>query len=166
MGNDSEYERNNVGFDDQYPAEEGGGIKCKNYQVCGAILPKWWFSCKECYLCTNCDMMFGKALEFIGTIEECVICLDCQPGMTQPNCTHAICVSCFKRCYGYCNDDAGQPTFPYTAAIEHEYDKDPNNPKWQTDYPLLQVYEAEWILWDDAKYLETQRTARCPLCRA
>lgn len=59
MKRDLEYENKNIGYDEQYPIEDGGGIKCKNYEICETVLPKWWFNCKGCYLCTNCDMMFG-----------------------------------------------------------------------------------------------------------
>ena len=31
MERDIQYENSNIGFDEQYPEEEGGGIKCKNY---------------------------------------------------------------------------------------------------------------------------------------
>jgi len=37
MPRDLEYEKNNVGYDIQFPKEEGGGIKCKNYELCDAI---------------------------------------------------------------------------------------------------------------------------------
>ena len=59
MKRDLEYENNNIGYDWQYTEEDGGGIKCKNYELCEDVLPKWWFECKGHYLCTNCDMMFG-----------------------------------------------------------------------------------------------------------
>ena len=56
---DIQYENSNIGFDFQYPEEEGGGIKCKNYELCDEVLPKWWFECKGNYLCTGCHMQFG-----------------------------------------------------------------------------------------------------------
>ena len=34
-------------------------VQNKN-EICEAILPIWWFDCKGNYLCTNCDMLFGK----------------------------------------------------------------------------------------------------------
>ena len=34
MNRDLIYEQNNRGYDEQYPEEEGGGIKCKNYELC------------------------------------------------------------------------------------------------------------------------------------
>ncbi len=57
MKRDLEYEKNNIGYDWQYTKENGGGIKCKNYKLCKAILPIWWFECKGKYLCTNCDII-------------------------------------------------------------------------------------------------------------
>ena len=60
---DLNYEKNNIGYDSQYP---DGGIKCKNYELCNAVLPYWWWDCKGCYLCTNCDMMFGTWTTKLG----------------------------------------------------------------------------------------------------
>jgi len=54
---DLAYEETHIGYDEQYPE---GGIKCKNYEICGGVLPKWWFDCKGHYLCVNCDVMFGS----------------------------------------------------------------------------------------------------------
>ena len=68
MGRDFEYENNNICFDYQNPEEDGGGIKCKNYELCEGVLPKWWFECKGNYLCTNCHMMFE-----LGVIKQTVI---------------------------------------------------------------------------------------------
>ena len=84
MERDLEYENNNIYFDYQYPEEDGGGIKCKNYEVCECVLPKWWFECKGNYLCTNCHMMFGtwgkghigKGILEINYNLECPICLE------------------------------------------------------------------------------------------
>ena len=39
MQRDLDYENNNIGYDDQFTEEDGGGIKCKNYEVCGSGLP-------------------------------------------------------------------------------------------------------------------------------
>jgi hypothetical protein len=52
MEKDLDYENNNIGYDSQYTKENGGGIKCKNYIICGCVLPTWWFDCKGSYLCT------------------------------------------------------------------------------------------------------------------
>jgi hypothetical protein len=60
MSRDYEYENNNIGYDEQYTEEDGGGIKCNNYNLCKNILPKWWFEYKSNYLCTNCYSLFIK----------------------------------------------------------------------------------------------------------
>ena len=53
---DIQYENNNIAYDDQYTKEDGGGIKCKHFELCNSVLPKWWFECKATYICTQCDM--------------------------------------------------------------------------------------------------------------
>ena len=37
MNRDLNYEKNNIGFDYQYTEEDGGGIKCKNYELCESV---------------------------------------------------------------------------------------------------------------------------------
>ena len=37
MERDLEYENNNIGYDHQYTKENGGGIKCRNYELCEAV---------------------------------------------------------------------------------------------------------------------------------
>ena len=32
----------NFNYDEQYTENDGGGIKCKNYILCEAVLPLWW----------------------------------------------------------------------------------------------------------------------------
>ena len=99
----------NVGFDYQYTEDDGGGIKCKNYEICEAVLPKWWFECKGSYLCTNCDMMFGtwgsgenshtgKGILEISDNIGCPICLETKRGISYPKCNHMACIECFKIC--------------------------------------------------------------------
>jgi hypothetical protein len=166
MERDLIYENDNIAYD-----ENGNGIKCKNYELCEAILPPWWFECKLKYLCTNCDMMFGswienskEILKFNDDI-ECPICLQVSRGISHPRCIHSLCIMCFKRChYG---DNSGEPTFPYTN-IQAEYDDDQENPKWKTDYPLIDIYNQEWNKWTDEKYekYENEKNLRqCPICR-
>jgi hypothetical protein len=54
---DLEYEKNNIGYDTQYP---NGGIKCKNHIICESVLPYWWYNCKGHYMCLNCDVSYGN----------------------------------------------------------------------------------------------------------
>lgn len=174
MNKDSYYEKNNIAHDDQYPEPDGGGIKCKNYIVCGSVLPRWWFECKGCYLCTNCDMLFGtwssegKQYTGKGILEtrdgfECPICLEVKKCISQPRCDHFVCIDCFKRCYYGDDSIEGRPVFPYPD-IEDEYYDDMDNTKWK-DYPLIEFYNEEFNRWDDEKDTPEENLAKCPICR-
>ena len=174
MKRDLEYENNNIGFDWQYPEEDGGGIKCKNYELCECVLPKWWFECEDNYLCTNCNIMFGtwgnhrgKGILEISDNLDCPICLENKRSITQPICEHTICIECFKRSY-YGDDDAeNEPIFPYPD-IEDEYHDDQDNKKWETDYRLIKIFNEEWNKWDDEKnkkYKDEEYLRKCCLCR-
>lgn len=173
MKRDISYEINNIAYDWQNTQEDGGGIKCKNYELCECVLPQWWFDCKGKYLCTNCDMMFGTwgnqtgkgVLNTIDSI-DCPICLEHKKGISYPRCNHMVCIDCFKRCmYG---DDSGQPKFPYPD-IEDEYYDEPEKPKWKNDYPLIEVYERDYDNWEDntndKNKIETYLRL-CPACRS
>lgn len=169
---DFNYENNNIAYDCQYTMEDGGGIKCKNYEVCECVLPKWWFECKGNYLCTDCDMMFGtwgtqKCKGLLNTSDniECPVCLEHKNGISYPRCDHMVCIDCFKRCmYG---DDTGQPIFPYPD-IEDDYDEKQEEPKWKTDYPLIALYQIDCDNWEankNKKYERDSNLRLCPVCR-
>lgn len=179
INRDLNYEKNNIGFDYQYTEKDGGGIKCKNYELCESVLPKWWFECKGNYLCENCHMMFGtwgsgeKAhtgkgiLEISNNIINCPICLEGKKCISQPRCNHYVCISCFKRCYYGDSDSYGEPIFPYPD-IEDEYYDDQENIKWMKNYPLIKIYNEEWNKWDDEKskkYANEHNLRVCPICR-
>jgi hypothetical protein len=178
MERDLEYENNNIGYNHQY-TEEDGGIKCKNYELCEAVLPKWWFECKGNYLCTNCHMMFGtwgdgvnshtgKGILEISDNVECPICYNVERSISQPNCEHTTCIKCFKRCYYGDDDTENEPKFPYPD-IEDEYYDNQENPKWDNDYPLIKKFNEDWNKWDDEKnqkYENAEYLQKCPLCRA
>jgi hypothetical protein len=180
MERDIQYENRNIGFDEQYPEEKGGGIKCKNHELCRAVLPKWWFECKGHYLCINCHMMFGtwsnqkanvyktgKGVLDISDNIECPICLEKKRSISQPNCLHTLCIDCFKRCYYGDDVSENEPEFPYPD-IEDDYYEDPRNPKWETEYPLIKIYNKDWSKWDNENYerYENEKALRkCPLCR-
>jgi len=162
MTRDYEYETNNVGYD-ELDGEEG--IKCKNHIVCDAVLPKWWYDCKGCYLCINCLVLgWGNLRTFIEM--ECPICLDTNTVITRPTCEHhPICVSCFKRCYYGVREN--EPKFPYPE-VEDEYFDDQDNPKWESDYPLIRTYNKEWNDWEDLREYknQTEQNLRtCHYCR-
>jgi hypothetical protein len=177
---DLDYESNNIAYDHQYPKETGGGIKCKNYDVCAAVLPVWWFECKGEWLCTGCDEQFGTWTysDGIRTIKhtgkgildtkeniECPICLECSKGISQPNCNHYICINCFKRCYY--GDVSDCPQFPYPE-VEDEYYEDQENSKWADSYPLIKLYDEAYDIWyynHFEKYEKEDYLRKCPLCR-
>lgn len=174
MNRDLNYEKNNLEYDEVFTEIDGGGIKCKNYELCECILPKWWFECKQNYLCTNCHIMFGTwgenygkgILEIINNI-DCPICLECKKGISQPNCDHFVCIDCFKRCYYSDDDEDNKPIFPYLD-MEDEYYEDNLNPKWKKDYPLIELYNKEYDKWEEEKnekYDNEENLRKCPLCR-
>ena len=179
MPRDFGYENNNIEYDYQYTEEDGGGIKCKNYEICDTILPKWWFVCKGNYLCLNCHMMFGEwtekggikhygkgELEIADNI-ECPICLEIKRGVSQPKCEHSVCINCFKRCYYGEEDEDNDPLFPYPD-IEDEYYNDRENPKWDIEYPLIKQWDLLCDKWEedkDIKYGNEEHLRKCPICR-
>lgn len=179
---DLDYEEKNVGYDWQYPK---GGIKCKNLELCGVVLPKDWWLYKARYLCTACHDQFGTwsgtnimtgekiiktgkgVLEFKDNI-ECPICLEENVrGVNQPNCEHIICLKCFKRCYYGDEMKESCPKFPYPELINEYYD-DQENPKWKTDYSLIEKYNKDLDEWDDKKlrkFQNEENLRNCSLCR-
>jgi hypothetical protein len=169
MERDIDYENSNICVDSRYNEY---GIKCKNYIICETVLPEWWFDCKGCYLCTNCDVMFGNWRGGKGILEmtnklECPICLEMKESISQPRCNHSLCVGCFKRCYYGDETRDGEPTFPYPD-IEDEYYRDEKNVKWMNDYPLIKIFNEEWNKWDDKrieKYYSEYHLRICPICR-
>ena len=101
---DLRYEEANVGYNVQYTKEDGGGIKCKNYELCNDILPKWWWECKGNYLCMSCDqgsIGFGwKELEFRESPDDgCVICFETINKQVKfpANCGHWFCTPCSRQ---------------------------------------------------------------------
>ena len=63
MNKDIDYEINNIAYDEYLTEEEGGGIKCKNYDLCKDIIPHNWEN-KADYLCINCCVFGWNELEF------------------------------------------------------------------------------------------------------
>ncbi len=173
---DLNYETNNAAFDEQ---NNDAGFKCKNYEVCGTVLPDWWWDCKSQYVCSGCDMMFGTwgnkegdvhqtgkgELGFADNI-ECPVCLEVKRGVTYPNCDHYICIKCFKRCfYG---DKSGRQPFPYPSEVMDEWENDRDNPRWDIEYPLIKPWDEADTAWLDnheLQYEKEEHLRQCPLCR-
>jgi hypothetical protein len=179
---DFEYEKNNIAYDCQYPQETGGGIKCKNYEICEQVLPLWWYDCKGKYLCSNCDRMFGTwsnldygifktgkgVLPLVNNV-ECPICLNVKKSIEQPNCTHTLCIDCLKRCYYV--DFTGAPEFSYSKEVEDFYYMDHenyNSHKLKKDFPMIENWGLDFDKWYDhciEKYNNESYLRVCPICR-
>lgn len=152
-------------------------IKCPNFKICETIIPKWYYGCHN-GVCRNCDMFFGNWNNKIRSksgnnliFRESVECPICHEenveGVEMPKCNHAICISCFKRCFNGDESRDEEPEFPYPE-IEDEYDEDPDNKKWEIDYPLIRIYHEELSRWDDerqAQYDREEYLRKCSLCR-
>jgi hypothetical protein len=97
---------------------------------------------------------------------EFPICLDTNTAITRPTCEHhPICVSCFKRCYYGVREN--EPKFPYPE-VEDEYFDDQDNPKWESDYPLIRTYNKECSDLEDLReynYDNEQNLRTCHYCR-
>lgn len=134
-------------------------LPCYNSFVCNRICPLW---CLNIHggTCINCAVSFGK-LYFNGT-NECPVCLDNKDLIKLPNCSHAMCSDCFKRCYMY-SDDINEPPFPYPD-IEEEYFDNQDDPQWN-QYPLIQRYHIDYDIWKSNVYHQRQQLSRCPICR-
>lgn len=74
-------------------------------------------------------------------IIKCPMCFECK----QLKRNHFVCTDCFNRCYYV--DESVEPVFPYSEIIQDEYFGDIENPKWETEYPLINVYNEEWDKW-------------------
>lgn len=150
---------------------------CGNYVICGTISPEWLLRIRSRCVCMSCDMQFRKKLDIIESI-ECPLCFEIKKCVVQPNCTHATCVDCFKRCmYGEPSED--YPQFPYSKEIEDMYDEELSNTsnldntdefdaKWKRDYPLVQKWERDCEQWHDdkdLKYHNEENLRKCPICR-
>lgn len=142
-------------------------LRCNNYTVCETKLSTWHYHYYRNYLCCDCDRLFGKDLEFGATV-ECPFCLrETDESVKQPRCSHWLCITCFKRCYFNEYNREGEPDFPYPE-IEDDYYDDQENPKWETEYPLIQVFNEQWSRWNREKESTYHREAylrKCTLCR-
>jgi hypothetical protein len=100
---DINYERKNIAYDHQYSRSEGGGIKCRNFQLCGTVLPKWWWECNNNYLCNNCHCQYGTwgskkgkgVLEFQENY-RCIKCTKKKYCVSYACCDHFACIDCFR----------------------------------------------------------------------
>ena len=109
----------------------------------------------------------GKGILEISNNLECPICLEIKECISQPRCSHSLCICCFKRCYYGDVNINREPIFPYPD-IEDEYYDDTKNIKWVNDYPLIKIYNKEWNKWYNKKiekYNNEKYLRNCPICR-
>ncbi|MFK5969594.1 MAG: hypothetical protein QM487_05670 [Candidatus Marithrix sp.] len=176
MPRDLDYESNNLTVD-PYNDNDGTSFKCKNFDVCGGVLPSWWYNCKGLYICTNCDCMFGtwssgdkkytgKGELIFSDLSECPICLKISKSVSQPRCDHTVCLSCFKRCYY--GQEIKQPPFPYSEDIQLRYE-DPHTEFDINEYPLIKEWDSELDRLDDLSAIQFKNEEylrKCPICRS
>ena len=149
-------------------------IPCCNEIVCGTQLPLWFHGLKhaDICICIDCDMMFGKKLDVVDSA-DCPVCLETKLSVVMPNCTHTMCIGCFKRCM-YGPPDEPEPQFPYPDDVSDEYgaigrDAHEERSRFLKRYPLISKWNNEWNMWDDnrqKKYEQEESLRRCPYCRA
>ena len=171
---DVEYEQTQRAIDWQDPTPDGG-IKCKNYQFCGQVLPEWWWESKGKYLCINCDISWCRELEFREPA-ECPVCYETKVQVKFPGtCEHWFCCSCTNVVvYGKeivpgvspvpfgcppCPNGCVNPGIgPQCNCVEY----DPVLEQWEdSNDPGFAIYN-DFI---DANVEYTEATKKCPLCR-
>lgn len=143
-------------------------VKCPNFAVCGEICPQWYFNCHRGW-CWSCKDMFGKTLTFLEEPAECPICTEVGSCVVQPNCTHSVCITCFKRMRIEGPPRTGEPQFPYPDREDEYFDtgNEPSNPLYHD--PLVQQYNRDWERWDNEwnyRHGMEENLRKCPLCRS
>lgn len=160
-------------------------LRCANYEICypedpdGEYLPDWWHTWVNGKpLCMNCHAAFGTWTQYggikhtgKGTLDfkdntECPVCLDTTRCVSQPRCDHYICLGCFRRCYYSVPQELPECPFP---EMRDEFDDDPDNEKWRTEYPEMGEWDDEvnrLIDIQDDQYAREKYLRACPLCRS
>ena len=183
MSRDFEYEQNNIAYDEQYPREMGGGIKCKNYIMCHIVLPadNWKYNYR--YLCMCCESTGCKELKIYAENHKCIICseqrrlkIDFPAG-----CGHSFCVKCTKRVMFW------DETYHHLSPVPYGCPPCPNgchNPAkgkqcYCESYDAVQdAWKLEkpdkWTRWNEEQHESIftpilgliNGQGECPLCRA
>ena len=143
-------------------------VKCPNFAMCENAGPKWYLGCHD-GRCQPCNMFFGKNLTFKEEPEECPVCMETTLCVGQPNCSHAVCIVCFRRCRFNGPPRRGEPPFPYPDKEDEYFDtgNEPENPLYHD--PLVVKYNRDWNRWEDAwqeaNSME-ENLRKCPICRS
>jgi hypothetical protein len=143
-------------------------VKCPNFAVCGEIGPQWLFNCHR-GRCIHCKTWFGKDLTFPEEDQYCPICFDTKPSVVQPNCTHSVCIDCFKRTRVDGPPKNPEPPFPFPEQEDKYFEtgNEPSNPMYHD--PLVQQYNRDWERWDNEwnyRHGMEENLRKCPLCRS
>ena len=151
----------------EYPQDDPDDIKCKNFKICEGMADWMIEYCSQCYW-----MYHYKTLE-VKNNTDCPVCLEeNQECVKYLNCSHFVCIKCYKKqVYPEKLERTGEPVFPYGSDIEDEYYEDQENPKWKSEYPLIEQYNEEYEKWDDeweekeCKISDQVFSKKCPVCR-
>ena len=171
------YEQTNIVCNWQYPE---GGIKCKNFKLCGHVLPRDWLEYTSDYVCVSCDIFGWKELNFKES-DECVICNEIGDIVDFPaNCGHSFCVTCSKHIlfwdetrYHLSPVPFGCPPCPCLNPIKGKQcyceDYDEILERWEREHP------RQYKEYNDAENLSIELSETtpgsvfgsrtCPLCR-
>lgn len=140
-------------------------IKCKNYILCNNSEPKWACDLND-GLCNNCNINYGKWKNGkIPTILNayCPICMEEKESVQLKNCTHSLCVDCYKKCNMPIMIEP--PKFPYDEINYKLYITNPYHMRWLND-TLICRYEKNLIKWNrnNMKY-PSKNLMLCCMCR-
>ena len=146
-------------------------MQCKNYLVCETLMPEYILKNHD-ELCVNCFVAFGKWQGGHGILpqkklDECYICYENNIwGISNPNCSHFICIDCFKKCYkdvfsGLYPDP--EPEFPFSNDVHQIYSSNPHNEIWNS-YEEISEWEILHNEWTNRQNNKVNIN-RCPFCR-
>ena len=127
--------------------------RCPNYIYCGKEDPEWYMDCHG-GRCLMCNMTFNKDLVFGGEM-ECPICLEVKESVQRANCSHSVCIDCFKESFR--TEFLPQPECPY----DDQEDLPENDPR-------VMEYNLLYDFWEHSERCEWERRSHlrcCPLCR-
>jgi len=179
LARDLEYEQAHLA-----PDSEGEMmIKCKNFDLCEALLPTW--ECKGCCRCTNCDIQFGNfTIIFEEREDECGVCLETtmKQAKITPHCSHWFCVPCARKLVGCdpqwlaqyelsmvpygcppCPNGCANPVQGVQCYCEEYYAEGGIYEQWFKECPEDHRKHGD----DEERTLkENRQPLKCPLCRA
>lgn len=160
-------------------------IECQNFHMCRQKLPIWWHGCIGRWVCSNCEINYGKdPLKIVRNEEDCSVCLDSKnPKITLVPCGHALCTVCYRN-MSFFDDSSlrmspvpfGGPPCPkgcvnppvgkqcYCEEHDSLIENWENENRWQSDiWNLMQNASI-----DAAEYeFDCQEwRKKCPTCRA